>query len=329
MKVCLTCNTFLADWYDSNVCPNRDCMNEDSIIEVDEAIAPLILRLNDNGYKTLYSCAGHVYNKPLADPYVYMEISNEDPRLETIKKIVKEKFKYHKHNTAIKSDKAMVEIWEVPTKKVTRFSIHGDMIYANKYDDILEYDAAICESRYRMIDNIIDMIDEVNKCMAEKEAKPTTSKPASTESEPKKKVNVTVKPKEHKAAEEKEKPQQQKAPKQTKEESDMVRKIKRKAKSKSTGPINKNPDERVEYAKEVTSNFIRDCIVEDFGSYGPTDEVLYASLIRYNDYIDPFDNCITSFLEMFNLMMPRKMRPRRIMIEDERHCRYSGIRVKM
>ncbi len=38
----------------------EDCKDE-TFIEVDEMIAPVILLLNKKGYQTIYSCSGHLY----------------------------------------------------------------------------------------------------------------------------------------------------------------------------------------------------------------------------------------------------------------------------
>jgi hypothetical protein len=43
----------------------------DELVEIDEPILPTIKLLNEKGYGTIYSCAGHVYSK--SNPYILFD----------------------------------------------------------------------------------------------------------------------------------------------------------------------------------------------------------------------------------------------------------------
>lgn len=66
-KLCLNCYEI----YDSNLvpssqecdyafCPKYSCIGE--VVEIDELLLPIIVKLNQKGYYTRYCCSGHYYD---------------------------------------------------------------------------------------------------------------------------------------------------------------------------------------------------------------------------------------------------------------------------
>jgi hypothetical protein len=63
MKTCLECNTLFkrdVDLTRTTACPLEDCDGE--IVEIDDNILLVILKLNHKGYRTDYCCAGHPWS---------------------------------------------------------------------------------------------------------------------------------------------------------------------------------------------------------------------------------------------------------------------------
>lgn len=67
MKFCKRCFEFYRDNLNTKYCSKQNCAG--LIIDIDEQIAPSIILLNQNGYETTHSCAGHWYEKHPA-PYI-------------------------------------------------------------------------------------------------------------------------------------------------------------------------------------------------------------------------------------------------------------------
>lgn len=57
MKYCFSCKNFFYHDFESNRCPIRGCSGE--VVSLDDDIALSIIHLNEIGYCTLNSCAGH------------------------------------------------------------------------------------------------------------------------------------------------------------------------------------------------------------------------------------------------------------------------------
>jgi len=66
MYLCLKCYQVYGDnikfdkKLDWNFCPKSNCNG--NTIEIDELFIPIIIELNKKGYKTTYSCSGHIYD---------------------------------------------------------------------------------------------------------------------------------------------------------------------------------------------------------------------------------------------------------------------------
>lgn len=58
------------------ICPKESC--EGDVIELDELIAPTIIKLNKKGYHTQYCCSGHWYSEH-STPYIYFHKDCEPP----------------------------------------------------------------------------------------------------------------------------------------------------------------------------------------------------------------------------------------------------------
>lgn len=92
MYICLNCGykgpNILGIWReDKLICRNcRNCPNtteevQSELIEVDDCVADIIITLNRNGYKTLHSCEGHMYNNKTVtvdEGYISIEDMNTD-----------------------------------------------------------------------------------------------------------------------------------------------------------------------------------------------------------------------------------------------------------
>lgn len=84
MRICTKCGLVIAPEIEKawdrntelrNVCPNSRCYGSSTLIEVDEAIGPIICELNRKGYTTEFSCAGHIYEHAMT-PYVMFDHIN-------------------------------------------------------------------------------------------------------------------------------------------------------------------------------------------------------------------------------------------------------------
>ena len=113
MKICIKCGLVIAPEIEKawdrnselrNVCPSVRCAGSASIIDVDEAIAPIICELNRKGYATEFSCAGHFYEYALT-PYVMFDHINTGetvyPSFEDLKRLTQYHwyFDIDDHNT--------------------------------------------------------------------------------------------------------------------------------------------------------------------------------------------------------------------------------------
>lgn len=101
MKICTNCGFVLTPalekvWNNnpelSNICPSIKC-GLSTLIDVDEAIAPIICELNRKGYKTEFSCAGHIYEYAVM-PYVSFDHENNETGIPSFEKLA-ELGKYH------------------------------------------------------------------------------------------------------------------------------------------------------------------------------------------------------------------------------------------
>ena len=70
-RVCLRCENSFKNYgslrIGFNHCPISDCIGE--VVDIDDMIYQTIVVLNKNGYKTKYSCSGHVNE---AQPRIYV-----------------------------------------------------------------------------------------------------------------------------------------------------------------------------------------------------------------------------------------------------------------
>lgn len=67
MKFCNRCFEIYRNGLNTKYCPKQNCAG--LIVDIDEQIAPAIMLLNQNGYETTHSCAGHWYDKN-PTPYI-------------------------------------------------------------------------------------------------------------------------------------------------------------------------------------------------------------------------------------------------------------------
>jgi hypothetical protein len=60
-------NNIPSVWYP---CPNAFCTSFESLVEIDENILPIVMKLNEKGFITKACCAGHFYQEEIPNCYI-------------------------------------------------------------------------------------------------------------------------------------------------------------------------------------------------------------------------------------------------------------------
>ncbi len=142
--ICLTCgamfnkarikhNIYHTDHYS---CPHlKDCGN--SLIEVDEGLADVVLKLNRVGARTLYSCFGHL-PKRRSSPYIIFYKTRDFEQLKKLRELFIELIDKGKYNFSVGEIESIQNI-DLPGTHGVKDNIIKFLVSCNKWkDDILE-----------------------------------------------------------------------------------------------------------------------------------------------------------------------------------------------